>query len=92
MSAQTTNWLMDQAAASAERLASAPTELLGPAGRSLQLVASKWGIFDGGLNLVAVGKDRPPRGSGSKSTRRQSSGTSERSVQMPLMTSIDAND
>jgi hypothetical protein len=72
------NWFSVQAAASAERLAQTPASLLGPAGRELRNIATRWSSGGSGISGVVAGVQRD-----------QTDSAEERSVQLPLLGAVD---
>jgi hypothetical protein len=75
---------MVQAADSAARLASTPRELLGPAGRTLQEIATNWAVVTHELTLVQPKETSTKRRSTAKRAEK-----SKGPQQLPLIPSVD---
>jgi hypothetical protein len=80
------SWLAMQASVAAERLKAVPTELLGPAGRSLQESARLGTFALRDLTAVPTGAGPAPVDKKSRGSRR---GGSTGSVQPPLMLGVN---
>lgn len=83
------DWLAIQASIAAERLVRVPTELLGPAGRTLQAAAASGTFTVRDLTAVPSARKANSGPSARKRPRSMRSGRPADAVQPPLMLGVD---
>jgi len=83
------DWLAIQASIAAERLVTVPTELLGPAGRTLQAAAASGTFAVRDLAAVPYARSAKSGPSTGKRPRSMRSGRHAETMQPPLMLGVD---